>query len=155
MFDVNNVSMTIEPGEGITRITVRPADLYPAIIERIQEVLAGANPNELLASAERGGSARADVLVANARQVGSQAWADALTPREEFISLPYFSFVERNGRARPEMLALLNEETRPQVERMIYRGYALEITYGWFCQAIRLEFGAYDLTIERDEAYRL
>ena len=75
MFDVNNVSMTIEPGEGITRITVRPADLYPAIIERIQEVLAGANPNELLASAERGGSARADVLVANARQVGSQAWA--------------------------------------------------------------------------------
>jgi hypothetical protein len=154
-FDIRSIPMDIEPGEGVTRITVRPGDLYPVIITRIQEVLAGANPSELLATAERGGSARADVLLANARQLPAEAWNDAQMPREEFTALPYSAFVKRNGLAIPELLGALDPQTRQDVERMIARGYALEIALGWFSQAIRLEFGAYDLTITKDEAYRI
>lgn len=155
MFDIRSIPMQVKPGDGVTTITVAPGDMYPAIIGRILDVLAGSNPSELLATAERGGSARADVLIANARQLDAQAWSDALAPRDEFTALPYFAFVEKNGRARPDMLALLDQNTRPQVERMIYRGYALEIAMGWFLHAARLEFGACDVTITRDEAYKL
>lgn len=154
MFTIQSIPMTIEPGE-VTKITVKPEDLYPVVIARIREVLKGANPSELLASTERGGSARADVLVANARALPEGAWGDALLPRGEFINLPYFAFVEKNGLARQDMLDLLDKKTRPLVQRMIQRGYALEIAYGWFCQAIRLEFGAYDMTITRNEDFKL
>jgi len=155
MFDIKTIKMVIEAGDVITKITVNPEDFYPVIIDRIKEVLNGSNPNELLASAERGGSARADILTANARELPEQAWLDALEPRSQFISLPYGAFVEKNGRARQEMLAILDDETKALVIRMIQRGYALEVAYGWFCQAIRLEFGSYDLTINRNEAFKL
>lgn len=154
-FNISALPMQVTEGDGVTNVVVSPEDVYPVMIARIQDVLAGANPSELLASAERGGSARADVLVANARELPEQAWQDALLPRNEFTSLPYSAFVEKNGRARQDMLALLDETTRDQVTRMIQRGYALEIAYGWFCQAIRLEYGAYNLTINRNDAYRL
>ena len=157
MFDITKIPMQIEkPEDGSpVKVVIDPADVYPAIIVRIQEVLKGGNPSELLASAERGGSARADILVKNARALPEPAWSDALLPREEFTPLPYASFVERNGLARADLLNALDQSIRAAVERMIYRGYALEIAYGWFCQALRLEYGAYDLTINRDEAYRL
>jgi len=155
MFDIKSIPMEIEKSGKVTKITVRPEDFYPTVIVRIQEVLAGANPSELLASAERGGSARADILVRNARTLPEQAWFDALVPRSEFIGLPYFSFVEKNGVARQNILELLDKGTRAQVESMIQRGYALEIALGWFCQAVRLEFGAYDLTVTRNEDFKL
>ena len=154
MFNIKTILMEIEPGN-VTKITVKPEDFYPVVIARIREVLKGANPSELLASTERGGSARADVLTRNARAIPEEAWGDALLPRSEFIDLPYFSFVEKNGMARKNMLAMLDKKTSPLVERMIKRGYALEIALGWFCQAIRLEFGAYDLTITRNEDFKL
>ena len=154
-FNISALPMQINQGDGITTIVVNPEDMYPVIIARIQDVLSGANPSELLASAERGGSARADVLVANARQLPEQAWQDALLPRDEFTILPYAAFVEKNGRAKQEILDALNEETQAVVIRMIQRGYALEIAYGWFCQAIRLEYGSYDLTVNRNDDYKL
>lgn len=155
MFDVKSIPMSIVQGESVTEVTVNPEELYPAMIARIREVLDGANPSEILASTERGGSARADVLIANARTLPEQAWQDALRRRDEFTSLPYSSFVKKNGRAREDILQALDTPTREAVVRMIQRGYALEIAYGWFCQALRLAFGAYELTITRDEAYRL
>lgn len=155
MFDIKTIPMEINKRDEVTSVVVNPADLYPLIVDRIKEVLAGANPSELLASVERGGSARADRLIGDARSLPSDAWGDALRPRNEFVELPYFAFVEKNGRARQNMLDLLTPDKRVEVERMIHRGYALEIAYGWFCQALRLEFGAYDLTIDRDEAYKL
>jgi hypothetical protein len=155
MFNIKDLTMDVQPGDGITKIVVQPDNMYPVIITRIQEVLAGANPNELLATAERGGSARADVLIQNARALPEQAWQDALTPRSEFTVLPYGAFVERNGQARQDMITVLSPATQADVIRMIQRGYALEIAYGWFCQAVRLEYGSYDLTIDRDEDYKL
>ena len=157
MFDITKIPMQVnksDDGQPV-KVTIAPAEVYPVMIARILEVLAGANPSELLASAERGGSARADVLVKNARSLPEQAWSDALLPRNEFVSLPYFSFVKRNGGIQTDMLAILDKKKKSEVERMIYRGYALEIAYGWFCQAFRLEYGAYDLTVERDENFKL
>jgi hypothetical protein len=147
-FDIRSISMDIQPGEGITRITVAPEDLYPAMIQRIQEVLSGANPNEILASTERGGNARADRLIAEAKALPADAWDDALKPRGDFIGLPYFSVVEKNGRLREELVTVLAPKTRPDVMRMVQRGYALEIAMGWFLHAARLEFGAIDTTIQ-------
>lgn len=148
MFDIKSIPMEVEKGEGVTKVLVAPEELYPAVIERIQEVLEGANPNELLASTERGGSARADRLVAEARALPESAWKDALTPRADFIDAPYFAFVEKNGRLKESMLEMLPEETQPYALRMVQRGYALEIAMGWFLHAIRLEFGACDTTIQ-------
>ena len=155
MFDIKSIPMTVERGDGTTKIEVAPEDLYPAMIARIQEVLKGANPNEILASMERGGSARADRLIAEARAIPETAWEDALRPRDEFIQADYFSFVERNGRLKESMLSFVQPKTRPDVRRMVARGYALEIAMGWFLHAARLEFGVCDTTITRNEAYRL
>jgi len=62
-----------------------PDDLYPAIVARIQDCLEGANPVELLATTERGGSWRADALMANVRALPEEAWQDALRPRSDFV----------------------------------------------------------------------
>jgi len=147
MFDIKSIPMTVEKNGNVTKITVHPADLYPVIIARIRDVLVGANPNELLASTERGGSARADRLVAEARNLPEQAWLDAVCHRNEYGSADYFSFVERNGRLKESMMELLPDKARGEVLRMVQRGYALEIAMGWFLHAIRLEFGACDTTI--------
>lgn len=148
MFDIQSIPMTVEKDEGVTKIEIAPEDLYPAMIARIQEVLKGANPNEILASMERGGNARADRLIAEARALPERAWEDALRPRDEFIEAEYFAFVERNGRLREGMLNMVSPKVRPEIRRMVERGYALEIAMGWFLHAIRLEFGACDTTIQ-------
>lgn len=142
MFDIKTIQMKIEPDAGVTKILVAPEDLYPPIIARILDVLAGANPNELLASTERGGSARADRLIAEARALPIQAWKDALIARDEFSAAEYFAFVERNGRLKESMLKMLPLKSQVEVRRMVERGYALEIALGWFLHAVRLEFGA-------------
>lgn len=159
-FDIKSIPMTIVEGDGITKISVAPEDLYPALIERIKEVLAGANPSEILASLERGGNARADRLIAEARNLPEEAWTDALRPRSEFTEAAYFSFVERNGGLKESMLNLLPAKAKVEVKKMVARGYALEICMGWFLHAIRLEFGACDTTIqpkseEGKQAFRL
>lgn len=154
-FDIKSIPMEIKKGEETTKVSVAPEDLYPSTIQRIKEVLAGANPIELLASDERGGNSRANRLIVEARALPEEAWEDALKPRDEFIQVSYFSFVERNGRLKEEMLDLVIPDVQEEVKRMVARGYALEIAMGWFLHAIRLEFGACDTTIGRNEAYRL
>ncbi len=152
MFDIQSVPMTVTKGEGFTHILVAPEELYPAMIARIQEVLAGANPNEILAPTERGGSARADRLINEARALPEQAWKDALRSRSEFHEAEYFAFVEKNGRLKEGMLAMLPTKTRPEVRRMVERGYALEIAMGWFLHAARLEYGAINVDITPQSA---
>jgi len=142
MFDIKSILMEITDGEdGVKHITIHPEDLYPAIIIRIQEVLAGANPTELLATSERGGTARADILLANARALPERAWEDALCPREQFIAIPYLSVVEKNGKIRAELMEAFSKSLRPEIERMVARGNALEVALGWFLHALRLEYG--------------
>lgn len=157
MFSVLDLPMEIEHHEGETPTIVRinPQDIYPVVIARIQEVLNGAMPIELFATSERGGTARADVLINNARKLPPQAWSDALLPRTNFIDLSYSAFVRPNGGIKEDMVNALESDARSRVLQMLRRGYALEIAYGWFCQALRLAVGSYDLTINRDENYRL
>lgn len=155
MFDISDIPMTVTPGNGITVVSVNPGDLYPAMVARVQAVLAGEQPVELFALSERGGMARADTLVANARALPAEAWTDALLPRDQFSPWPYFTLVERNGRERQDLLEQLPKADRAQALRMIQRGHALEICLGWFLHALRLKYGALDTTITRDEAYKL
>lgn len=159
MFEITAIPMEIEAGEGVTKVIVHPEDLYPAMVARVFEVLGGANPTEILALPERGGVERANRLMANARGLPVQAWEDALRPREEFCELPYGAFVERNGGVKVQMLEALAKGKRAEVERMVQRGFALEIAMGWFLHALRLALGAVDVTITtgRDglKAFRL
>lgn len=148
MFDIKSLKMNIEKGEGPVQVTIAPQDLYPPMVERIQDVLKGANPTEILASTERGGNARADRLISEARNLPEQAWVDALRPRSEFSDASYFSFVQPNGRLKNSMMDLVAPKTRPDVLRMVQRGYALETAMGWFLHALRLEFGQVDVTIQ-------
>ena len=159
MFEITKVPMEVEPGENGVQVTVHPEDLYPTIIARIQECLEGANPVELLATTERGGSRRADVLIKNARALPAEAWQDALRPREEFIALPYGSFVVKNGGINQVMFSALDSSIRAEVSRMINRGFALEVALGWFLHALRLHYGAHNTTITTgkngNKAFRL
>jgi len=146
MFDILDIPHEVveeEINEQPVKVYVFYAeDLYPAVIGRIRDVLAGANPSELLATTERGGSARADVLLKNARALPTEAWDDALRPREQFIAeVPYFSVVSKNGRENQEFISLLPKAKQADVLQMVHRGFALEIALGWFSHALRLAIG--------------
>lgn len=153
MLNIRSLIHEIREKEGVTELDVFCEELYPAVIDRIQEVLDGANPLEVLATSERGGTARADILIANARALPAQAWKDALRPRDEFTSVSYAMVADKQGKPRDDLLGMFSLESQKEVTRMIQRGTALEIALGWFLHAARLEFGAINTTINsRDDS---
>ena len=135
MIDILAIPMKLEHHDGETPsvVEVSASELYPAVIARIQEVLAGAQPTELFALIARGGNARAEALVANARKLPAQAWKDALRSRDEFGELPYAAFVDRNGTVNEQLIGKLPKPDQADVRRMIQRGFALEICLGGSC----------------------
>ena len=94
MFQFATIPMTIDQEDELQRFTVHPDDLYPAVITRIQECLAGASPEELHES---------KYLLTMARAIPANAWADALLPREESLGVDLDSFVQ-DGKTKPALL---------------------------------------------------
>lgn len=152
MFDVMTLKMSLDESGDKPRIVIHQEDLYPPVIARIKEVLeSGETPVELLAMPKKGGGARAQTLLDTARNLPEEAWDDALKPRAEFHATSYQSFVDRNGKVNAAVLDLLKATERKEVERMINRGFALEVALGWFSQALRLRVGGYRLRITKGE----
>ena len=149
MFQFATIPMTIDQEDELQRFTVHPDDLYPAVIARIQECLAGASPDELHQSG---------YLLTMARAIPADAWADALLPREEFIGVDFASFVE-DGKPNQALLDMVAIEFRGDVERMVYRGLALDLARRWFTRSLGYEYGQCNLHITTgindDKAFRL
>jgi hypothetical protein len=133
--------------------------LYPAMIERIVDVLENdLVPYELYATPERGGTARAERLLANAKALPPKAWKDALISRDKFTSLAYGAFVGPNKGVNMNMVEALRDDVKSDVQTMINRGYALEIAYGWAAHALRIKVGSHVFRItpkEKPSAFRL
>jgi len=152
LFDVKTLKMEIDESGDKPQIVIHQEDLYPPIIARIVEVLdSNEPPLELVALPEKGGWARAETLLKTARELPAEAWEDALKPRDEFHEVSYQSVVDRNGKVNTTMLNMLKAEDRKAVERLVNRGFALEVALGWFSQALRLRVGGYRLRITKGE----
>lgn len=149
MFQFDNIPMEEAVEDELPKFTVHPDHLYPAVIERIQECLAGAPADELHES---------KYLVTMAKQIPAQAWEDALLPRDEFSELPFFVFVQ-DGQKNVALLDSLADEFRAPVERMVDRGMALELARKWFTRSLGYEYGRCNLHITTgindDKAFRL
>lgn len=149
MFQFENIPMTITDEDGIKKITVHPDDLYPAVIARIQDVLAGDEPVEL-------GPSR--YLVTMAREIPADGWKDALRPRSDFINVPFLTFV-RDGKPDAMLIDMVHPNHRADVERMVNRGLALELARKWFMRSLGNEYGQCNLHITTgkndDKAFRL
>lgn len=149
MFQFAKIPMEVTEEDGLKKFTVHPDDLYPAVITRIQAVLAGEEPVELQGSR---------YLVTMAREIPAQAWQDAQSPREEFIDVPWASFVH-DGKPDTLLLEMVHPNRRAEVERMVNRGMALEVARKWFTRSLGHEYGQCNLHITTgkndDKAYRL
>ena len=152
MFDVTKLTMTIGEEDGQPSILIDPKDLYPAVLERIQEVLeTGSTPSELMALTERGGNARAEILLATARALPQDAWINALIPRSEFYpDVPYISLDKRES-----LFPLIDANYLPTVQALCTRGDALELALGWFLHALRLALGGFNAKISKNPDYKL
>jgi len=154
-FDVLSIPHEKSAENGIPVYSFSASDLYPAMIDRIKKVVfEGDNPSEILAPTDRGGNARADILLATARNLPEQAWEDALKPRDEFTNVPYFSVVKKNGGVVGEVLESFDKSTREEVTHMIERGYALEVALGWFSHALRLQVGTNINRIRKEDPFK-
>ena len=149
-------------GESKTPVSVYEFEtetLYPFMIERIVDVLEnGLAPYELYATPERGGLGRAERLLANAKALPKEAWEDALISRDKFTPLAYSSFVVPNKGVNLSMVNSLKDDIQKDVIKMVNRGYALEIAYGWAAHALRLKVGSHVLRItpkEKPSPFRL
>lgn len=149
MFQFENIEMVIVEGE-IKQFTVHPDHLYPAVIDRIREVLAGEDaPTELKQST---------YLVSMAKALPESAWDDALLGRHLFIDVPFATFVQ-DGKPRQDLIDMLQDYLKADVLRMVNRGLALDIARRWFTRSLGNEYGRCDLHIttgiEDDKAFRL
>ena len=150
MFQFENIPMEVADEDGMKKFTIHPDDLYPAVIARIHDVLAGkAEPVELRDS---------KYLVTMARGVPATAWGDALLPRDQFIDVPFAAFVQ-DGKPNEMLLRMVHPDRKAEVERMVQRGLALEVARKWFTRSLGHEYGQCNLHITTgkndDKAFRL
>lgn len=149
MFQFSVIPMEISQDDGVQQFTIHPDDMYPAVIARIQECIAGASADELHES---------KYLVTMAKQIPTEAWDDALLPRDQFIGVDYSTFVQ-DGRPRQDLLDMVTAEYRDDVLRMSHRGMALDLARRWFTRSLGYEYGPCNLHITTgindDKAFRL
>ena len=132
-FDLRaSIPMEVMEEDGLPKITVAADVLYPILIRRIRDVLAGADePVELGIST---------YLVQEALLIPDEAWEDALLRREEFHEAAFSSFAVK-GKPNYAMIGLLQADVRPSIERMVWRGLALDLTRRWFTRSLPNVFG--------------
>lgn len=129
-------------GAAKPRLIINPANLYPAMIDHIREVLQSVETSEdgeLLTpvlpelAVNKLDNKGAENLIEWAYSITDEAWQDALTPRSEFA----------DGDPRLEL-----------------RAQALDCALGWYTRVLRMEcrrkgLPVPDRTITRDDDYRL
>lgn len=145
--------VTIEIGDdGKQYVTFDPHIIYPVTIERIRYVLQNqVFPDELIqhrvvilddgTPEPQVSTDRAKRLLANARRLPDYAWDSALRHRAEFDSpIPYPLGVAPHDRPDIKVYA---PAVRDKIQWVWDRGDALEVAFGWFHHALRIQIGGF------------
>lgn len=139
---------TIEQVDGEYYVTIDPAVMYPAVIDRIRYCLdENVFPSELIQNrADEAGNPtistdRATTLLRNARQLPDTAWYEALLHRQDFFGGKVYTTPDRRN------IALYAKNLQADIQRVWERGDALEVALGWFLQALRCRIGGSNNTI--------
>lgn len=139
---------TVEMVDGKQHVTIDPHIMYPATIARIQYVLEeNVFPSELIQQRVIDGELqvstdRAKRLLATAKNLPPTAWQDALTHRNMFTDV-----VGYGPPRQRQPVTNFASDLQNDIEQVWYRGDALEVSLGWFLNALRCKIGGSNNTI--------